>query len=347
MTETTKTAKTTDTTGTDQPKAGAASPLAARLSAEAAEARKVLAERFTFGSGGFTALADTAARAHDRFTRAGASERALSRCADARRVLADAARLLNQQGVEAVPPTNAEIYSAAMTVVRFEDISSLLGGPWNQRVLDWSDAEGDQSRPGPDRTRDRVILMFAAACKRGQIKTTPRDIGNETGNHVAATIDMNRWNVGVSVGLSNRVSDQTTTADGFAKAARDAGSALTAAGMPGLVLIEVTDALPDLSRASRVDSDTTGLSAMQSAIDRTLIDSRLDLACYANGLAAGSAMTADAPVFGLIASATMRSTIVSAVRVGFATLFRGVNLCELSDPRAERLAWFLERFSRA
>lgn len=305
----------------DRAPEGAGAPLARQLASEAARQRAEFARR-GFDAAGYETLVQLAARLETDLARHDVSPEAIEHVRDRRRLFEDVRRLLSQPDAQAIPPTNDEIYTAAVELSRLAPVAERLAAPsarWAARLGAVLTADDDHARG-----RALLALHFAALCRSGGLKVDPGD------SPIDLELDLGGWRVGVVTRIPDGPAD-------VAPAASHAADALAEAGRPGIVLLGIGRALPPNPRLDRVADDHAAATEMQAHADRFLVDHQQAVA--------ESAGTSHA--FALVGAATLRTRNVASGRIAFATVYRAINLCPMDDARIPALRRFMDAFSRA
>ncbi len=231
-------------------------------------------------------------------------------------------RLLHDPAAEVAPPTNAEVYAAGLLISRLSRLTRAFAHApeaWFNALaslLESIEADAD------DIDARLALLEFAAACRGAKVKIAPNGAAR-------ASLDLEGWKCGVAAVV-------VAHADALSEAANAGEDALRELRLPGIIIFEITSALPPAPRLARVANEETALAEMRRHLD-TYIEPRLEAVAHE--------VNTDFAFAGFF-SAVMSSVVVSSGRAFYAWCPRAANLCPPRDARLIRLERFMHRLSR-
>lgn len=239
-----------------------------------------------------------------------------------RSVINAVVRLLTDPNAEVAAPANAEVYEAGLLISRLSRLTrGFVHAPaaWFDRLAALLVA----IEAGDERAAASLgLLEFAAACRGAKMPIKPA-------SEASAIVEIDGWKCGaVAVVAAN--------AAGVVDAARAGEALLRELHLPGIIIMEVGDALPPAPRLARVANEGTALAEMRRHMDE-FIEPRL-----AEMAAAVDTRFAFAAFF----SAVLSSVIVSSGRAVYAWCPRAANLCSSRDARMVKLEKFMNKLAK-
>ncbi|RMH13626.1 MAG: hypothetical protein D6695_03485 [Planctomycetota bacterium] len=297
-----------------------ASPLRQQLSARAEQLRKEYLRR-GFSRDDYQRLVDRAEAVVRTAAGLKIDDADLQPIRDCRSVLVSVVKLLTDPKSETIPPTNDEVYAAALTIARlgrlFEQFDSAPPAWKNQLALLVRALGSTETDAG----RLLVMLEFAGLCRSVGISIRPAP-------EARAELELEEWQLAASSAVAE-------SRGALSKAAQQACAGLVAMKRPGLIVLDAGSAMPDAPSLRRVGNDQTAALEMQRHVDQFIIDQHETLVEAVDTQYA----------FAAVVGAVLHTVNVSTGLVNFAACYRTVNLCELDDPRAPRLRRLMDRLS--
>lgn len=290
------------------------------MKAEADRLRSELSASQGLASSTFEALARDADHVISALTDLGISEGA-EPVERARGVLRSAADLHRDPASGAVPPLNEEVYSAAVMISELVDVIATVQNSATGliRLL-----ASSLITNGTDARLRRLTLGFGALCRRARIPVRPKT------KSASIELTISGWDV-AGVGV---VPEAPEGVDSWCEPAKNA---VTEARRPCIVVLDASPILPLEEGVPRVADDATAITVASSRIDRFLLGGQDR---WAEQIGTDAA-------FALAAYATTPVINAASKRLLFIGCFRCINLCSVDDPRADRLAWFMDAIATA
>lgn len=227
---------------------------------------------------------------------------------EARRVLADVAALLASPSAERVPPTNDQVYAAAMRVAELDAMASslgLVGGRGPSRASAWAVAElaaWAEADAACRRLRLRLVARLAAGGVRPLRPLHAARPDDEPPHDDAAPVSIatGRWETALAFAV-------LWPGEAWSEAAQRGGAGLRGVRRPGVVAIDVSADAALHDETLRVDGDRAGGEALSRRLDQRL---REEIANVGRVLA-------EAGAFGVLATARGRALHVASGRVAW------------------------------
>ncbi|MEM7754983.1 MAG: hypothetical protein AAF297_05040 [Planctomycetota bacterium] len=310
---------------TDRPPGPA---LSDRLRAEAERDRTELFAALGQGRATYAALAELGQQTIATLTRLGFSDDDAEPIRADDRVLRSAARLLDDPAAAEAPPSNAEVYAAAVNVSEWASIIKALptAGPAFRSAVAAALDTSAHTQPETELFAEelRLALAFAAVTRKRQ----PRQLDPKP-RHAEPVVDLSiaRWPVVCPCVVPGGPADPWPTR---------ARERTLAYARPTIIVLEAGPLLPP-SGMPRVADDTAASEIARDRVDRCLVEHRDE---WADTLG-------DDLAFALAARATVPVINAASGRVLFVQVWRCINLCSLDDPRADKLRRFADVLSAA
>jgi hypothetical protein len=286
-----------------------AAPLSARMRHDAQAARESLAA-FGFSPEAYESILERAAATHGVLT----GSRALHAANRLTRLIGAFEAAINAPVSD--PAARGRAYLALLDTVLLQSLVAEAASPkWIARI-DRECARLEEGRPDAS----LALLTVAGMAAESGATVTPHESG-------AIVVTFKAWRLGL-------VAAHAPSADAIPARVADGVARLKAARLPGMVVLDLAEAVCPEQRPLRATHPDAGAGELRARLDRLLQDSRQPIR---------AACDPDYAV-GVVGAAFLALHLVSADQVAFLTAYRMMSLLDPADPRERKLGALREAF---